>query len=108
MNGDLLPEPLWAAADARCFDSRQWADDIVLYVVATGETHALAPAHSATLALLLAHPDAPRTADQWLRLMAEEGESGADLAPLDPAEQVAVQGALADLHHLGVVQRLPA
>jgi hypothetical protein len=104
----MLPEPLWAAAEPRCFDLRQWADDIVLYVVATGETHALAPAHSATLTLMLAHPTAPRTAEQWLRLMVEEGEAGAGEAPLDPAERIAIDGALAELQHIGVVERLPA
>jgi hypothetical protein len=104
----VLQEPLWAAADALGFDSRQWDDDIVIYVVATGETHALAPAHSATLTLLLAHPGALRTAAQWLSLMDDEAESGADAVQRDEAELTAVQGALADLHRIGVVERLPA
>jgi hypothetical protein len=108
VNREVLPEPLWAAAAACGFDSRQWGDDIVLYVVATGETHALAPAHSATLGLLLAHPGAPRTAAQWLNLMVDEGESGGDQAPPEPAELAAVYGALADLQQIGVVERLAA
>jgi hypothetical protein len=108
VNVEVLPEPLWAAVDPRRFDSRQWGDDIVLFVVATGETHALAPAHSATFALLLAHPDGPRSAAQWLSLLVDDDDPGARAAPPDAAELVAVQGALADLQQLGVVERLPA
>jgi hypothetical protein len=108
VNGQVLPEPLWAAATTRGFDSRQWGDDIVLYVVATGETHALAPAHSATLSLLLANPGTPRRAAEWLGLMLDEGESGAAKAPPEPAELAALYGALADLQHIGVVERLSA
>ena len=101
-------EPRWRVVDTGGFDSRQWGDDIVLYVAATGETHALAPAHSATLALLLEQPGPPRTAAEWLALMPGDIEPDASPAQQDDADLNAIDQALADLHRIGVVERLPA
>jgi hypothetical protein len=98
-------EPRWCASDASCFDRRSWDDDIVVYVLATGETHALAAAHSATFSLLLEHAGQPRTAADWLALMVEEAPSGDGSQP-DLAERWALDQALADLHRIGVVDRL--
>lgn len=92
---------------------RQWDNDVVLYVLATGETHALGPAHGAALGVMLAHPGGPRTATQWLRVMADDepGADGALSAESEQAEQAelaVLAGVLADLQRIGVVQRLPA
>ncbi len=104
--------PRWRVADATCFDSRQWDEEVVLYVLATGETHALAPAQSATLSLLQEHPDLPRTVPDWLALMSGDADS-ADRPPaqqllLDEADLQALAQALQDLHSIGVVERLSA
>ncbi len=98
----------WAVVDSSHFDHRQWGDELVLYVVATGETHALGVAHSASMALLMEHPGMARTAAQWLALMTDEDPSEVNQPlPQDSADLVVLDGALADLRRLGVVERLP-
>lgn len=101
-------EPAWGVAQASAFDSRQWGDDIVLYVVATGETHALVPAQSATLALLLEHPGTAVSASRWLHLMSDDSSLPGPSDQEDQADLIALQEALNYLHHIGVVERLPA
>jgi PqqD family protein of HPr-rel-A system len=102
VNSGWSTEPLWSALDSSHYDSRLWGDDRVVYVLATGETHALGPAPSATLALLLENPGKAHAAADWLALMADDGEG---LAADDLA---AISSALADLHRIGVVLRRPA
>ncbi len=99
MNAAPPAEPLWVALDSRFYDSRRWGDDVVVYVLATGETHALGPAHSATLDLLLEDTAHPREAAQWLARMADDGEGQ------DAADLAAIRAALADLHRIGVIER---
>ena len=105
-------EPLWAA-DSTGFDIREWDDGAVLYVLATAETHAVGPAHGATLGAMLDYPGTSRTASQWLRLMSEV-EPETDMTTVESAESAesaewrVLSGALADLQAIGVVQRSPA
>jgi hypothetical protein len=101
-------EPAWGVVRPAAFDSRQWGDDIVLYVVATGETHALVPAQSATLALLLEHPGTAVSAPRWLNLMSADSSLPAASVQEDQADLIALQEALNYLHHIGVVERVPA
>ncbi len=76
--------------------------------MATGETHALLPAQSGTLALLLEHPGTMRSAPDWLNKMSEDSSLPALSVQEDQADLIALQEALNYLHHIGVVQRLPA
>ncbi len=100
-------EPVWRVVDAAGFDSRQWGDDIVLYVAATGETHALGSANSSTLALLLEHAGMAHTARQWLHLMTDEPGFDSTNEQQDQADLIAIQDALNDLHRIGVVLKEP-
>jgi PqqD family protein of HPr-rel-A system len=94
-------EPLWVALDSGHCDSHRWGDETVVYVLATGETHALGPGHSAVLDLLLESPGSARAARQWLALLADDGERQ------DAADLAAIRSALIDLHRIGVVERRP-
>jgi hypothetical protein len=106
-------EPVWGVVDGLAFDSRQWGDDVMLYVMSTGETHALAPAESGTFALLLEHSGSVLPAARWLNLMSDGPVSGgavtnASSADGDLADLSALQEALENLHRIGVVARRTA
>lgn len=98
----------WRAADVSTFDTRQWDEDLVLYMLASGETHALAWAHSATFLTLLEQPGTAQTASYWLAAMSAEDETAAAPHKDDATDLQALVKVLADLHSIGVVERLSA
>jgi hypothetical protein len=59
------------------------------------------------LALLLEHPGERHTAAQWLALMTDDGEPVVQVAQQDPADRMALDNALIELHRMGVVERSP-
>ncbi len=98
---------LWRAADPGGFEIRQWDGEVVLYVLASGETHALTLTHGAAFLTLLEQPGAGHPAGYWLAAM-----SAGDVPPShwdiqDAADLEVLTGVLADLHAIGVVERWP-
>lgn len=89
--------PRWRLAPPGAFEWRQWADEAVVFVHATGDTHALNAEASALLAALRGQPDAERSAAQWLE------SAGYDMAASDDeaAEQL-----MGHLESIGLVRRL--
>lgn len=87
----------WRLAPPGAFEWRQWADEAVVFVHTTGDTHALNADATALLAACRAEPEAERTAAQWL---ACAGYDPAD-AGADAAEEL-----MGPLEALGLVRRL--
>lgn len=87
----------WRLAQPGAFEWRQWDDEAVVFVHATGDTHALNVEASALLGALRTDADAARTAAQWLE------SAGYDLAAPDDdaAEQL-----MGHLETIGLVRRL--
>jgi PqqD family protein of HPr-rel-A system len=87
----------WRLAPPGAFEWRQWGDEAVVFVHASGDTHALSAEASALLAALRAQPQAERSAAQWLE------SAGYDLAAPDDdaAEQL-----MGHLEAIGLVLRL--
>jgi hypothetical protein len=105
------PALRWRAADRAAFDMRQWDGEVVLYVLASGETHALPPSHSASFLTLLEQAPVAQPAAYWLvALSAGEVPDGSPAGPgaHDDADLAVLTGVLNDLHGIGVVERLPA
>lgn len=103
MTGQLSTGALWRTQAEGRFDWRQWGEDLVIFVLETGETHQLSPASSAVLLTLLEQPGIARPASAWLAAMADGGadsictEAEGDLA--------AMEQALLGLEQLGAVDR---
>lgn len=100
----MSPE-LWCAREDAAFDWREWDDEMVLFVHATGDTHALGPASSAVLATLLEHRGSLRTASAWYALMGggERDQAGAvERSAL--ADVLAFEQLLTGLEGIGVVR----
>jgi hypothetical protein len=104
------PALRWRAADRAAFDMRQWDGEVVLYVLATGETHALPPIHSASFLTLLEQAPSTQPATYWLAAMsAGEVPDGSPAGGAHDAADLAVlTGVLTELHGIGVVERHPA
>jgi hypothetical protein len=76
----------------------------VLFVHATGDTHALGPAASAALATLLEQQGISRTADAWYELLAGEELNMPDVGQGQTSAGVsAFEQLLAGLEGIGVV-----
>ncbi len=88
--------PRWCLVPRGAFEWRQWDDEAVVFVHATGDTHALGAEASAMLAALRARPDEARTAAQWLESAGFEAAASDD----DAAEQLMTQ-----LELIGLVRR---
>jgi hypothetical protein len=99
---------LWRAADARAFEIRQWDGEVVLYVLASGETQALTLTHGASFLTLLEQPDALQPASYWLAAMSAGHPPDANLDMQDAADLHVLTAVLTDLHSIGVVERWPA
>lgn len=87
----------WRLAPPGAFEWRQWDDEAVVFVHASGDTHALNAEASALLAALRADPAAARTAAQWLESAGYDTATPDD----DAAEQL-----MAQLEAIGLVRRL--
>jgi PqqD family protein of HPr-rel-A system len=86
----------WCPVPLGAFEWRQWDDEAVVYVHATGDTHALGPEASALLTALRARPEECRTAAEWLE--------PAGLDPASPDDDAAEQ-LLRQLELIGLVRR---
>lgn len=83
----------WRGVPPGAYEWRQWDDEAVVFVHATGDTHALSAQASAVLATMRAHPGETRAAAGWL---GTDSAAGGDPSPL-------LEGLLA----IGLVQRAP-
>lgn len=95
-------------APPACFDWRAWDDEAVVFVHASGDTHALGPAASALLLAMLRDGGPARQAPAWLALItdAAPGEPAtADTAPITDAEALAFEQVLLGLERIGLVVR---
>ncbi len=93
----------WRLLAPGCFDHRAWSGEIVVYVHATGETHALDGLASTVLAALIRAPGSQVDADGplgWLDPDAEAGE-----VPT-PDERAQLQAVFCTLERLGLVERV--
>ena len=103
MTLDKTPR-LWRARPLAVADRRVWGDQTVLYVLASGETHALDEAASAVLGTLTEHPGTAATAEDWLqRLLRSSVE---DDEPVLQEELAACEAALMLLEKLGVIEAM--
>jgi hypothetical protein len=98
----------WQAVDSSEFDSMRWGDDIVLYALKTGETHALSAAHGATFLTLVEQSGSAQSAADWLLAMSAGDEPEAPFGAEAEADIKALVGVLSDLERIGVVERLHA
>lgn len=87
----------WRLAPPGAFEWRQWDDEAVVFVHASGDTHALNAEASVLLGALRADPSAARTAAQWLERAGYDTATPDD----DAAEQL-----MAQLEAIGLVRRL--
>jgi hypothetical protein len=104
----VRPAFLWRVAASDAFEIRHWDGDVVLYAMASGETHALSPAHSASLLTLLDQPDLLQPAAFWLAAMSAGEAPDARPDSQDAADLEVLAKVLTDLHDIGVVERVSA
>jgi len=78
------------------FEWRQWAGEAVVFVHATGDTHALSADASALMSAMLKQDTEPRSAAQWLDVAGYDGAADHDAGAL-----------MAHLESIGLVQRHP-
>lgn len=98
---------LWSAGPASCFDCRSWNGETVVFVSASGDTHALSVQASLVLAMLLESPEAARSAPAWLDIIfPADDQSPADEA--DGKDDDKLEQLLLGLEKIGVVRRQPA
>ena len=98
------PGALWQTQAEGRFDWRRWGEDLVIFVLETGETHHLSPASSAVLLTLLEQQGTARPAQAWLAAMAD---GGAEPASTDSeSDLIALERVLQGLEQLGAVDRL--
>jgi hypothetical protein len=108
LNVSSRPAFLWRAAGPAGFEIRQWDGEAVLYGLASGETHALSPVHTACVLTLMEQPAAREPAAYWLAAMSAGEAAGATPDIQDPAELDELTRVLTDLHGIGVVERISA
>jgi hypothetical protein len=75
---------LWSLVDAGAFDARIWADGAVVYVAATGETHALTAAAGAVLQRMRECGVRSGSVSDWLLALDPDEGEGEDRAQAEP------------------------
>ncbi len=86
---------VWRLAPAGAFESRFWDAQAVVYVHATGDTHALSDDASALLSLIMRSEGRSESSQGWLReLLAPEGDAD------DAADGTVAPGDLAGFEQL--------
>jgi hypothetical protein len=98
---------VWRVVQPSRFDHVQWGDDIVLYVVDTGETHALTAAHGAVFLTLLEQSGTAQPAADWLACMSGDSPPNSASAGQEPGDLRRVEDVLTSLERMGLVERLP-
>ena len=83
---------------AGAYDWREWAGEAVVFVHATGDTHALSAQASALVAAMRRHPDEAHTTAGWLVIAGRAVDAGDS-----ESEDSLMQGLLA----IGLVRRSP-
>lgn len=104
MTGQCPGGALWQTQAEGRFDWRQWGEDLVIFVLETGETHQLSPSSSAVLLTLLEKPGTARPAQAWLAAMADGGAEPASAE--SEGDLIALEQVLQGLAQLGAVDRL--
>lgn len=86
----------WRGIAPNDYEWREWASEAVVFVHATGDTHALSAEASAVLGAMRVHPDEALTPPEWLTLAGYASDS--DDVELD---ETIMQGLLT----IGLVRR---
>jgi PqqD family protein of HPr-rel-A system len=81
-----------------------WDQEAVVYVHATGATHALSPSASAVLATLLEHPGECLSCEAWLAALSA-GDADEDLGPSDTEDLKSLHVVLDELESIGLAVR---
>ena len=96
---------LWHLNPDETFDFRSWDGEMVVFVHATGDTHALSVDASSLILTMREHPQAGLDGEAWLALAA--GSDGCELAPeARMCDGMAVESLLAGLAAIGLVRRI--
>ncbi len=91
---------MWAAAAQADFEWREWDGEAVVYVHATGDTHALSAEASTVLIAMMERPGETWPTRTWMALVMP-GAAGAD--DLAEEEVLEFEHLLAGLRQVGVV-----
>lgn len=97
----------WALRPDAEFEWRDWDGDVVVFVTATGDVHALSPVAGLMLKTMLQHRGAFHPAGFWLDQLA----GGAEAEAAEPATEAELQACvdlLRGLHHIGLVEQRDA
>ena len=83
-----------------------WDQEAVVYVHATGATHALSPSASAVLATLLEHPGEWLSCEAWLAALSA-GDADEAFGPSDAEDLRSLRAVLDELESIGLAVRHP-